>query len=714
MICPSCKNSIFESARSWGYHQFPASQESLPLEAEDCILCDLLKGEIKSWLGSDSSTASKNGFYRWTIHRSPRFRESETSCSIHFRPDVSQYPQLGNAPTKVFHLISADSVDVNLDLGKELDAEAVGPQLETWLETCRTTHRGRCAVPDSPAWVPKRLVDLATLADGRVVVRETRSLSSPKPRFVTLSHCWGGPTGPRMIQLVPETLAEFTDPGRGIAIEQLPRNFRDAVLIARRLKTQYIWIDSLCILQDGEEFKTEGQLMHLVYRNSYCNLAAAASGDCQGGLFRTRQKVESFGGDMIETSEQSLFGKGTWRVFPSECWSDQLLMQPLYRRGWVFQERMLSPRILHFAQGQVFWDCASATACEVLPEGLPWQLDAASSTEKYWRERLQLVQNQGQGGADSASPSRKFVGSADVSFESFWKEAVLNYTSCNLTQNRDRLLAIWGVAKLVRDQFRLDNWEEDYGVGLWSSQLSEQLAWKVQDPSRARRPPELSGLWPSWSWASVVGSIETQLRSSEPGQFYSATSHDGGVVGFELADLPRGADADDSPKTLQTKFLALRSVFVHVAVEGQMIITHEAAKEKPHQEDTHIYTLRLIDQVGHEGAQCTGLFKVSPDATSEFSQVSSGDCYLVILTASRDQEQVLEDSGWSSDEDDEPIKPVWIHGTGLVVVRTALDKEEGNQNDRQYRRIGVCNFEGLSSEDFTRLEQSSVSDIWLV
>lgn len=230
-----------------------------------------------------------------------------------------------------------DSVNVNTTLVGQLNIQSIGKQVDAWLGHCQSTHSGRCVVPDSPSWVPKRLVDLATLPEGRVVVRETELLTSPKPRFVTLSHCWGDPQKTPMLALVPGNLAIFTDPGRGIQKDQLPQNFKDAVEVAILLKVQYIWIDSLCILQDKKEFKTEGQFMHLVYRNSYCNIAAAASGDCEGGLFRQRPKVNNFGGDIVDTNEASILGKGTWRVFHSGLWSDQLLLEPLYRRGWVFQ-----------------------------------------------------------------------------------------------------------------------------------------------------------------------------------------------------------------------------------------------------------------------------------------------------------------------------------------------------------------------------------------
>ncbi|KAK8127355.1 hypothetical protein PG984_008463 [Apiospora sp. TS-2023a] len=725
MICSSCKSSIFEGGRTWGHHQLPSS------EAEYCLFCGWQEEEAKIWMGSDFKAAlQRNHLYRWTIHRSPKFRESEASCTIHFRPDVSQFPQLQNAPTKTFHLIGAgeDSVRVNLALDDKLGTDSVGPQLDAWLDHCRTAHSGRCAVPESPSWVPKRLVDLSTLAEGRVVVRETEPLPGPKPRFVTLSHCWGGPGGPQMIRLLPDNRDVFADPARGIQVEQLPRNFQDAVEIARLLKARYIWIDSLCILQDGEEFKTEGQLMHLVYRNSYCNLAAAASRHCEGGLFQERQRIESLGGDIVETSEKSRFGKGQWRVFPAEYWSDQLLMEPLYRRGWVFQERMLSPRILHFAAGQVFWDCASTTACEVLPDGLPWQLDAASSTERYWRERLQLIQKQG-----AAAAPQKFFGSADVSFETFWREAVGNYTACDLTQDTDRLLAVWGVAKLVRDQFRLDNGEEDYGVGLWSSQLAEQLAWRSRDPGRAAGSPGLARLWPSWSWASLVGPIDLQPRSSEPGQFYSATNHESGAVCFELKAADAQDSSDDVPCELRTKRLAVRSVFVGVVVvveEAEQRRTTTSEETDTSEGDpggqpdggTYAYTLRLQHPAGERTEmRSTGVFRAFPDSASEFAQESNNlQCHLVILTASGNQDQDWDDDPWASEEeeaeDQVPGAPDWVHGTGILVVRSepTSKEDDGKDNCQQYRRLGVCNFEGLSSEDFTRLEQSHTSDLWLV
>ena len=57
----------------------------------------------------------------------------------------------------------------------------------------------------------------------------------------------------------------------------------------RNLGYRYLWIDSLCIVQDDQEdWDREATLMYNVYTNAECNLAAAASRDSSGGLFFKR------------------------------------------------------------------------------------------------------------------------------------------------------------------------------------------------------------------------------------------------------------------------------------------------------------------------------------------------------------------------------------------------------------------------------------------
>ena len=168
-----------------------------------------------------------------------------------------------------------------------------------------------------------------------------------------------------------------------------------------------------------------------------------------------------------------------------EMWAQDLLQSAIYTRGWVFQgsllnclsrhstnffpERMLSSRIIHFTQSQVFWDCSTMSACEKLPEGIPFALSALVTTDRRWRERLQR----------SGASKEQTLPVDEDSLEAFWRSAVMNYTSCDLINQADKMFAIWSVAKLVRDHLKN---HDQYDCGLWARSLHEQLAWKVNKP----------------------------------------------------------------------------------------------------------------------------------------------------------------------------------------------------------------------------------------
>jgi hypothetical protein len=82
---------------------------------------------------------------------------------------------------------------------------------------------------------------------------------------------------------------------RGDLLERvpaLPLTFEDAIVATRRLGARYIWIDSLCIIQDDPaDWERESSSMADVYRNATCNIAASAAHDSNGGLYRDRGDI---------------------------------------------------------------------------------------------------------------------------------------------------------------------------------------------------------------------------------------------------------------------------------------------------------------------------------------------------------------------------------------------------------------------------------------
>lgn len=179
---------------------------------------------------------------------------------------------------------------------------------------------------------------------------------------------------------------------------------------------------------------------------------------------------------------------------------------------------MLAPRIVHFSQRQVFWDCTEISACETVPSGLPLALERQSAADRHWRGRLQ----------ESVKGTMLLSGVNDDSLEDFWKVTVEDYTKLDLTKQSDKRMAIWGVAKRMRDTL-----DEDYVAGMWRDNLEEQLLWRVVDCNTTVRPKSLT-VNPTWSWMSVHGAVRTAARSKRPSRSYTVTSHSGGQITFHI------------------------------------------------------------------------------------------------------------------------------------------------------------------------------------
>ncbi|WDK21639.1 heterokaryon incompatibility protein [Colletotrichum graminicola] len=429
------------------------------------------------------------------------------------------------------------------NLGTGTDSDQALRQMRAWMDDCVNHHPECTRRHASREFVPTRVLDVGHPGDdddaaaawppSHVRVIDTNKTPIRAP-YLTLSHCWGDGA---FVQLTADNLGAFTTRGvpweddaeggsRGISSNA---TFAQALRVVRQLGQRYIWIDSLCIIQGKgskgahvEDWKAQAPLMHKVYRNSFCNIAAADSRNHTEGLFRPRLRHGFAPVYYASRTPSRVFGDAVWRVLEHDHWDRGLLSRHLYTRGWVFQERLLSPRLLHFGAGQVFWDCAALSASESLPDGLPAALDdaAAAATHRSWRRQLQ--------GAALSVPS--LASSTADSIRGFWKDAVRAYTGCDLTFSSDRLAAVWGVAKLVRDALG-----EEYGAGLWTNGLHEQLAWRVADDRRAsEKGGSAGGGFPSWSWASVKGAVEVAPPVPDLPRFYIASGHDGGALRFLL------------------------------------------------------------------------------------------------------------------------------------------------------------------------------------
>ncbi|KAL9020852.1 MAG: hypothetical protein Q9185_001923 [Variospora sp. 1 TL-2023] len=73
----------------------------------------------------------------------------------------------------------------------------------------------------------------------------------------------------------------------GIDLEQVPPTCQHAIEVSGWFAVFWLWIDSLCIIQDSDtDWEHEALETHKVYKHEFLNISTDAAVDAQGGLFQ--------------------------------------------------------------------------------------------------------------------------------------------------------------------------------------------------------------------------------------------------------------------------------------------------------------------------------------------------------------------------------------------------------------------------------------------
>jgi hypothetical protein len=317
-ICQPCFQAMFQTKANTGIQCWPTVDQQT-----SCPICRYAYGAM------EVAQVHKTRFY-WSRRTMGRTFNSSDHLVLTLRP--IDLPDPVSVRRLVFMLkTEVGSVSGSKNLNKSTILENTGHQISKWLHKCKAEHV-HCNHGRSNPYVPKRLVDLETEAPGRFRVID-RNEKDPERPYLTLSHSWG--RKPEFLTLTTKNKDWLMSEGFSSA-ELRNKNFEEAIQVAQHLRIRYIWIDSLCICQAGKDkdFKQEGQYMHQVYQNSFCNIVAADSKGGDDGLFRQRFFSSLSGTDM----------GGSWVVLDKDLWAKELLQSPIYARGWVFQGKMITRR----------------------------------------------------------------------------------------------------------------------------------------------------------------------------------------------------------------------------------------------------------------------------------------------------------------------------------------------------------------------------------
>jgi hypothetical protein len=227
-----------------------------------------------------------------------------------------------------------------------------------------------------------------------------------------------------------------------------------------------------------------------IYRNATVTLSADGAKDVSGGLFgspaarKSSHKVHSFIVEDKDDNPTTVYARlcSAPPSNPNSFPHSSLDPDPsvLSTRGWVVQERILSPRMVHFHQEELVWSCYSQQRCEcrLLP------------------------------GVSATNPFRRLLASENSAVDLLleWPTLVSQFTSKDLSFARDRLPAISGLATLMGQRT-----SSQYLAGLWADDLEYSLLWMSDHQKSGSRPVQrvdVEPYAPSWSWASIIGPVK--------------------------------------------------------------------------------------------------------------------------------------------------------------------------------------------------------------
>jgi serine/threonine protein kinase len=420
--------------------------------------------------------------------------------------------------------------------------------IKHWYRTCTTTHVD-CRPMFLPVWSPFRLIDVGHTDDNSPNLRliEWSQISTPIP-YVALSYVWGD-SNDGCIQLTEECYHDFQS---SIPLENLPKAIATGIEVARQIGERYIWVDTLCIIQDSN-YDVQRQLKDLpaIYLNACITIAITSSqvtdlidlrklcplgrrisvpdisckhGDAEKcelcknsrqlqGKTNLRNRVPPY-----MTHSQSLSRSLEERYFLAiveaierghsdhaclllgdllnDLKSNQtdtgIVFRQYSRRGWSFQERLLSQRVLYFSENQVHWECKQHKASDIFPNGLPALLwESVHNPSGSFRPPRRPY-------ASSVAPYTP----RQIRHYDIWSTLVTAYSRRDAISDLERLTSLEGsiseMAKIVNDVCL---------AGHWKQTCSWTLLWHLEI-STLHESNHRNDHFPSWSWAGWKCPVE--------------------------------------------------------------------------------------------------------------------------------------------------------------------------------------------------------------
>ncbi|KAI0099105.1 heterokaryon incompatibility protein-domain-containing protein [Nemania sp. FL0031] len=495
-LCKLCSDMSSYILRGEKYQHITNLWE-LPASATGCSFCSLIEQCIRSPTAVNRTLSSfadglriagigEDGAVQLVIRPDGNLLDL---CFL--RQGGAEEEMLTTSTIKLFKeaLVSDEKEGVSLPLGMAVssdpDLNNIGTLVRNWTEDCRLNHLD-CNAPDPgiPSLVPARVLDLSHVhLTGQLRLLCTDNIAG---KYITLSHSWGGHQPAKTLE------SNLAARCAGFPLSELPLTFRDAIAVAVELRVQYIWIDSLCIVQDDpDDWEREAANMGDIYLHSYLTIAATRAANSEAGFLGSRSFTQTVKLPGIAPGEHNS-ATGSVYACQRRSFSDDVDDGPLSRRAWVLQERVLSPRTVHFTERQVYWEC--------------WQHHQGEDLEYQY---LGVMKRDAYPVGLSPSSLLRPKRTRSSELPQGWWYMSSEYTSCNLTFQTDKLIAIGGLVQKLGAWLHLT-----YVKGLYDYEpVSQFKIWEAGGMSHSR-PPLIHATLAKLSPYLNIGDV----RWSDPGR----------------------------------------------------------------------------------------------------------------------------------------------------------------------------------------------------
>ncbi|KAH7124437.1 heterokaryon incompatibility protein-domain-containing protein [Dactylonectria macrodidyma] len=353
------------------------------------------------------------------------------------------------------------------------------------LDNCRRHHpcRRLREVHHSLA-MPSRLINVGSSSDPLVHISATRL--PMMECYAIASYAWGS----GVIHAIKTTTSNLQQRMvEGIQLSEMPKTIQDLVQVTRLLGLEYLWVDCLCVVQDDDdEITQEMGRMANYYQRTEILLSAATAEHSDEGFLKVRHADQVYGAIFEIPYRLDLNGEdeqGAVLLCEKPLYNNSK-EEPLHKRIWTHQEHILASRVLSFGSKQVRWECRRGIAVD---GGSCWSpVDDPAVAEACIS-------------SGSLKPAEYARGYKLQEILDSWTETVEAYSSRDYTNKSDRLPAFAAMTSLLASA---TGWlVSDCYAGIWQGDARRQLLWSKTETQDLGQYDQ-----PSWSWASLPGSVE--------------------------------------------------------------------------------------------------------------------------------------------------------------------------------------------------------------